>query len=139
MKNKKESAGKTARNCGIISLVISVPLTVLFGWIPGVAGLFAGIISIIVGVTTRRKTSKRKGMSGIVMGFISALFAACFVALFLVFPDKISENAANKGFPLIAEHVGAMKYGVVGFMIEINSEKDADYYLEQLDSIKKNR
>ncbi len=139
MADNNKSKPRAAFWLGFTGLIISIPITVLFGWIPAAVGIFIGMLAMLAGVRTRRKTNKQRGTGGIVMGVISVVFALSFMTAFLIFPDRISETAGKKGFHLIAEHTGALKYGVVGFMLEIDSEKDADYYLNQLDEIKRNK
>ena len=136
MNSNKKKAVRSPRNCGIIALMIAIPITILFGWIPGAVGLSVGLLAVVLGIITRRKTDKAFGKGGIVMGVIAVVFSACFLTAFLIFPDLISEVAEKKGFSMMAEHTKAMKYGIVGFMIEMDSEKDANYYLQQLDEIK---
>ena len=63
---------------GLVSLIVSIIGGITFGVIGAGVALVAGVIGIILSISTKKATNGEKGTGGLVMSILGIVFAAIF-------------------------------------------------------------
>ena len=120
---------------GILALLFGVAGGVLFGVIGfAIAVVFAILAFVFAG---KAKKNEKSGAPGIVLGIISLVFGALCTLLMIGISAVAEDEAKKLNLPIMSECGASLKFGIVGFMVEIaNHQYDLDALNDELEKLK---
>ena len=130
---KIRAVSAVALTLGILGIVFAIIMGFLFGIIGAGVSFIIGVIAIILGIKTKKKSDKNKGKGGVATGVIAVILACTVCAAAFVISDIARGKVNEMGFTLLAEKADSLRFGFIGLVWGLPDEEKLDELTNELD------
>ena len=115
---------------GLLGIAAAILLTLATGVVGGSIALLLGLTALILGFRTR---GVHRGIGAIVTGFLAMMLSVLLTVSFISMFTTLHHKAETKGTaPLVAEYANEPYLGLMGIIMRVPSEADAQAFTDQV-------
>ena len=121
---------------GILSIVGAIVVGGMFGIIGGIVAVVFAILAIVFAVKKIKEGGK--GVGSIILAVLGVIIGLIISSVYVFLADEMVKDARQVNATLIEESAPALKFGIVGLVIDIgNKNVNLDQFKDELDRVNK--